>query len=416
MEEILLWTGVVLLGARVAGFPGWGRTLDQIKRSRPPTFAPGARRPVATLVLSCRNVHPGLERAARRLLRLDHPTYDVVFATQDAEDPAHAALRRIVAETPGRRARHVRFAFGGVSGRRAQKLDNHLAALACASRDSEAYVFVDDDGEPSADLLTRLLAPLEHPRVGMTTGWPWLPRPRGFFTCVAALWFVGLLSGTGTRRVANGVAMAVRRDVFEGVGVRAVWERALTDDLSLASAVRARGLEVVFVPQVMLAQSARHRSFRSLWIWIVRQITLARLYAPGVWRTSFVAYALPSLGAWLGIAWLGVAGPGSTAAWLLLAQVPLSLLDTFAGLLLVRDAFRRAHTRADIAEGLPPSLALWMPFVTLMIFPVYLRSWLVPRMRWGDYMYRFTSPLEVRVERADGLPLTDAPAPSRRAA
>jgi hypothetical protein len=90
-------------------------------------------------------------------------------------------------------------------------------------------------------------------------------------------------------RVAWGGAMAVRRRDFELSGVEEIWRGVISDDLTLATAIRQLGLRIEFVPSC-LTDSLGGCTLREYYAWLLRQLFVARMYSPALWRGAFVSF------------------------------------------------------------------------------------------------------------------------------
>ena len=98
--------------------------------------------------------------------------------------------------------------------------------------------------------------PLSDESIGATTGFRWyLPIDGGFWSHIEAAW-----NASGTNLLFNdkynfpwGGAMALRSETLDKVGIREVWAKAVSDDMTLNSALRAHGYQVAFLPQCMVA-------------------------------------------------------------------------------------------------------------------------------------------------------------------
>jgi ceramide glucosyltransferase len=173
---LLVWQSVVSLrgGARYLNF--FRRELD-----RPPTdFAP-----FASVVVPCRGLDQGFSENISALFRQDYPRYELVFAFDDATDPALAAVEGIGRDFDDAGTRDAprvasRVVVAGRAEGCGQKVHNLRAAAREVDPASGVFVFVDTDARVRADWLRSLVAPLADKRVGAATGYRWfVPTPRG---------------------------------------------------------------------------------------------------------------------------------------------------------------------------------------------------------------------------------------------
>ena len=85
----------------------------------------------------------------------DYPDYEVVFTTRDAQDPATAVIRSLLARYP--RARHV--VAGPAACCCGQKNYNLLAAVKLVGQTPEILVFCDSNQEAPPAVAAELTAP-----------------------------------------------------------------------------------------------------------------------------------------------------------------------------------------------------------------------------------------------------------------
>ncbi|HEY7817356.1 MAG TPA: glycosyltransferase family 2 protein, partial [Vicinamibacteria bacterium] len=88
-----------------------------------------------------------------------------------------------------------------------------------------------------------------------------------------------------------GGAMAIRREAFERIGVRAAWQGALSDDLALTRAVRRAGLRVEFVPACLVA-SRGDVGLGELVSWCGRQMAITRVYWPALFGVAAATHII----------------------------------------------------------------------------------------------------------------------------
>jgi ceramide glucosyltransferase len=348
--------------------------------------------PKVSVILPCRGAEPGLAENLRSILAQAYPDFEVLLVTT-ADDDSLPLLRSLAAEHSGR----IRVVLAGRATTSAQKLANQLAAVEAASPESEVLAFVDSDGRPGPRFLGGLVRPLDEPGVGMTTGYRWyLPEDGRFWSYVRSAWDAAALPFLVSNRhnIAFGGAMAVRREVFARAGVAGIWRRALSDDLTMARAVKGLGLRVHFVP-ACIAVSRDGGTFRQILEWTNRQTTISRVYMPEFWRFTALAHtasillfvATLALGAWKLGGW-GVLVTAGLYLSLLEANV-LLMLRTVGGILSPEPA---ARLRRDGWRYL-----LAAPVATWLYGANLLRSTLTRRIVWRGIAYEMVSPTETRI-------------------
>ncbi len=252
-----------------------------------------------------RGTPAGLEANLRSLVDQDHPRFHVTFIVESREDPAHAVAARLGA---GGAADVV---IAGPATRSGQKVHNLTVAVERFGADADVWVFADADarfpphwlGELTAPLVSGSDRPEERPVIGATTGYRWYVAPAdrhevspggGYWaSSFRSAWNASVLGflGPGSKNFAWGGSMAIRRDVFDRIGVAACWEGALSDDFQLTAAVGAANLRIVYVPTCLVPSYGTCR-WSDLWEFSTRQMKITRVYAPAVWRMALVSYTL----------------------------------------------------------------------------------------------------------------------------
>ena len=179
--------------------------------------------PPATVIVPVKGSDEGLRENLEALAALDYPDYELIVTAHSAGDiPAGVLPVRV----------KVVLAHG-TDPAGAEKVQNLMAAVRAARKRSLVLAFADSDGRVGRGWLRALVAPLEEPGVGASTGYRWfLPDPPDFWSLMRGVWdavAAGTL-GPGDCRFAWGGAMAIRKEVFFQARVPEFWQGALTDD------------------------------------------------------------------------------------------------------------------------------------------------------------------------------------------
>lgn len=253
------------------------------------SFLPASETPKVSVILPCKGLDPGFEENIHKLLLQDYkdpitgrPAFEVIFATATDQDPAYLALQRLCATPPDV---PVQLVVAGTSTVRAQKVNNQLAALARVSTESEILVFVDSDVIARPDFLRYLVAHLDDPAVGVTTGYRfYIPFKGDWPSLIRSLWNRMTAWELASPRYAFawGGAMACRRETFARAKILQSWELSADDDLALTTAIKALGLQVRFVPQCLVA-SHGDATLGEVMEWTNRQLVLTKVYYPELW-------------------------------------------------------------------------------------------------------------------------------------
>ena len=335
----------------------------------------------------------GLEGFLSALSAQDYPSWRAVFAVEGRADPAFPALARFAAECPSRFAVVV----AGAAEGRAQKVQNLLAVLPALRPDDSALVTLDADTLPPPGTLTELLRPVLTGQGDLSSGYRWtLPASPAAGPLLLSLAEMGVATLPRCARcnLCWGGATAVGRRALERLDLPRLWERAVSDDMSLSRAAHRAGL-VIYAPLTVRPPSPEGVGLREALRFGVRQHRLMRLHSPGRWLLAGLLLALPALG---GATAMAAAATGSRAALVCLG----------VAWLLQR---ARAGLRGSIARRvLPPEAAAealralrrgrwWQPLAHALHFLAWVGSAAGNHLDWAGRRYRLSARGEVRAVR-----------------
>ena len=254
-------------------------------RKPDPDFAPSA-----TIFAPCRGRDENLKTNLSALFYQNYPEYEIVFVTDDKDDPSVAVIEELRAEFAHLGNVASRLVIAGNASDEGQKVHNLREAVLCAGEKSEVFAFVDSDARPDKDWLTHLVAPLENEQVGAAAGYRWfISKRRNFSSELQSVWNASVASALGANMKNNfcwGGSTAIRRETFDKIDMREKWRGTLSDDFAMTRAVKDAGLFIYFVPQCLTA-SIDDCNFRGLLEFTTRQMKITRVYAPQYWKMSF---------------------------------------------------------------------------------------------------------------------------------
>ncbi len=396
MEAVFTILAFLLLAQSIAALVAGLRLARYAWRAL--SVVPERYVPKTAVIIPCKGLEPDFEENIVAYLAQDYRHYELIFVTESEADPAHLALRQILADSN----RSAWLITAGEAQNRGQKVHNLCAALDALNavdRKTEVLVFADSDARPDANWLQELVTPLADPRVAATTGFRWylpltVPARRNFWAYLLSAWNAGALNLLGERSsFAWGGATAINRDTFEELRIKERWEAgAVSDDYILTSAVHAARLRIKFVPQCLVPSEAQ-TTWRNLLEFTARQMTITRVYAPRVWWLTAITHTLFNITFWggLGAVVLGVAS----------ASVLLPLLFGVFTLGLISGALRGFLVSQLLPEELRPQIRRsWWAFLFLhpLVSLLYLHNVIVSartrRITWRGIGYELHSPSE----------------------
>lgn len=413
-----VWLAVVIAAAAQFALITWqlweNRRFARSRLGNPP--AP-RRQPRVALLAPCKGLDPGIVENLRPLLRQDYGNYQLTFIVESGDDPICAPLRRLMMQYPRVPARLL---ISGQATDTGQKVHNLRVATADLPDDIELLAFVDSDARPSADWLRRLVGRLDRPELGAVTGYRWfVPTSRS----VAQLLLYSVNGsvasgfGPGGHHLVWGGSWAIRREVFDRLGLRDAWHGTLSDDLVATRLLHRSGLRVDFEPACMVA-SPIDGGWQQALSFIRRQYVISRFYAPRWWLLALTAATLGVVTFWGGLLALAVgASRGADWSWL-----PALVCSLFYGGTVLRGWQRRALARVYLPDA-PPRLtaAAWIdlwtgPLVGLVHWLSILSSLAGDELDWRGVRYRICRGGVVEiVSREHAVPASPPPPkPDRR--
>ena len=353
--------------------------------------------PPVTVIVPCKGVDSGFEENIRSITNQNYPNFTMVFVTESSDDPAHATLQKIVSTAQNSETRLV---TAGRSRNSAQKIHNLLEGLKHVRGDSEVLVFADSDIRVHEAWLRNLVAPLQNQQVGATTGYRWyMPLPGNFWSAVRSVWNMTSANLLFSPRYtfAWGGSMAIRKTTFAELQITRKWRHGLSDDLILTNAVKAAGYPIKFVPQ-SLAVSFEKTSLSALLEWTTRQLTMVRLYDPGLWKLAAYPQWIFNLIFLVGLILISHAFLSGSAvpiaAWLMISDLPLGA---------VINGVRFWSFLKALPHYRPQMRRFWWAYLSLHLVASAVMSWALlkslktKRITWRGIRYEIRSTEETVV-------------------
>jgi cellulose synthase/poly-beta-1,6-N-acetylglucosamine synthase-like glycosyltransferase len=357
---------------------------------------PGFYAPRTAVICPCRGMEPGLERNLVSLCEFNHQNYEVFFVLASESDPAHSIVKRVAATSRVK----ANVLIAGKPENCSEKVNNLRVAVEQLPEEFEVLVFTDSDGRPGKGWLHHLVAPLNDSRIGATTTMRWfVPNDSGLPTALLAAWNSSVITmlGPHNKNFCWGGGTAIRRAVFEQIGMLDAWQYSFSDDYSLTMMIERSRRQIVFLPEC-LTPSYVQTDFAGLLEFTARQIRITRVYRPQLWATAFATHFLYCFTLLIGVV---------VALNLTLASRPAFQVTTLLILPLLLAAIRGAVRVVGVTEALPSLrsqimsqswiyilLVLFVPFLYVVNF---FSSVLGRRVRWRGIDYELISPEQTRI-------------------
>jgi cellulose synthase/poly-beta-1,6-N-acetylglucosamine synthase-like glycosyltransferase len=352
--------------------------------------------PRTAVLCACKGLEPGLERNLTSLTEFDHQNFEIFFVLASESDPAHAIVKRVAASS--RAKAHVLIAGAPVDC--GEKVNNLRFAIEQLPADFEFLAFADSDGRPGKSWLKRLVAPLTDSRIGATTTMRWLiPNKSDLPSALLAAWnapVVTMLTEKG-KNFCWGGGTAIRRSLFDQLGVLEEWKYSVSDDYSLTRLLHRAGRSIVFLPDC-LTVSYVEATFASMFEFTNRQILITRVYAEQMWAFGFATHILYCLTLLLGIGLtLGDFAAGLPA----FHHVMLTFLPVLLGMM--RSSLRVAGA-TEVLSSLRAQIMgqAWIYILLTVFIPFlyvanFIMSLVTRKIRWRTITYELISPTQTRI-------------------
>jgi ceramide glucosyltransferase len=357
---------------------------------------PGFYAPSTAVLCPCKGVEPGLERNLVSLTEFDYQNYEIFFILASASDPAYGIVKRVAEQS--RPKAHVIIADKPEGC--GEKVNNLRVAIEQLPPEFEMLVFADSDGRPGKSWLHHLVAPLADDRIGAATTMRWfIPNKNNFATALLASWnapIVTMLSEKG-RNFCWGGGTAIRRSIFDQIGVADEWKNSVSDDYSMTRALKRTGRTIMFLPEC-LTLSYVETDFTGLLEFTNRQILITRVYAEKMWQaaaaTHFLFCATFVLGVALTLGDVLDARPAFHLA--ALTFLPLLLAAIRGGLRLtgITEALPAARAQIVGQAWIYVVLGVFIPFLYLANF---VASLITRKTRWRGVVYELITPEQTRI-------------------
>jgi len=347
-----------------------------------------------TVFVPCRGDESGLAENLRMILQQDREDFEVILIVDSAKDPAVAMIEELVSEH-----HFARLLVAGRAKGCGQKVHNLIKGVEAADESSVAYVFADSDIRPSADWLRDLLAPLNEPETGCSTGYRWFVQETGgFATHMRASWNASIVSALGKRSDSNfawGGSNAVRRNVFEELDIKGKWRGTVSDDFVITAAIRNSPYAIHFEPKCLTA-TLGDCSLVDLLEFTTRQMRITRVYSPGHFVVSLTGALLFTL-TFFPIAILApfVSGWRSLALALIVALI--WMLGTAKSMVRIKAAAKCIPKyKNQLRIQYFAQMILW-PFSSVLFVFNDLAALVSRKITWRGITYELVSDTETRI-------------------
>ena len=355
--------------------------------------------PFCSIIVPCRGLDEDLQMNLDALFRQNYPQFEILFVIDDEKDEAVKIIEKIFR----RDAPNAKIIVAGKAENEGQKVHNLRRAVLETAAESEVFVFADSDARPNGNWLRNLIAPLQDENIGAATGYRWfISKKNTFASQLRSVWNASIASALGANAYNNfcwGGTLAMRREVFENINMRDEWRGTLSDDFAVTRVLKRENLPIYFVPQCLTA-TVEDCAFREFLEFSTRQMKITRIYAPHLWKASFIGsflftavfsanfvllFFLDSWRFWLTLAFLLIIfALGAAKARVRLQAVKLVL----------------PNYEKELNESVLWHLSLWAITPAVYFYNCF-RAFLSNQIRWRGIKYEMKSPRETFILQSD---------------
>jgi ceramide glucosyltransferase len=344
------------------------------------------------LCAPCKGCDLDLEDNLRALLEQDYDDYEVAFIVESADDPACPTIRRVMAAHPWMPTRLI---VAGRAAESGQKVHNLRVATSRLSPRIKFLAFVDSDARPRPEWLRMLIARLHRPQMGAVTGYRWfVPEKDSLANHLLYSLNCNIMSllGRNSHYLIWGGSWAIRRELFESLGLHSAWKGTLSDDLVARRLLSQARMEVRFEPACVVGSSIDN-SLSGAISFVRRQYLLARIYARNWWTFAVLTVTFTNL-IWLGNLGMFAWGLLSAASW---TWIPPAVLTFLYFLRVYRGAVNQnladlyfPHLRRSLRRA--KRFDIWLqPLISLTHGIVLWSSAVGRQVSWRGIDYRLSA-------------------------
>ena len=359
-------------------------------------------RPRCVLIVPCKGLDETFDANIESFFRQDYNAYHLRFVVEDENDAAYERLIKLKAQQQvSSQAMSVEILIAGKTTACSQKLHNLLYAYNRIPDNTESLVFADSDACAGANWLAHIVYPLRQEKVGAASGYRcFVPGQNNFATVTLAAINAKIceLLGNTKFNLAWGGSMAISVARFRQLGLDQTWQKALSDDLSLSSAVRKHRLKMMFVPACMIA-SYETTTWAKLLEFGRRQFIITRVYAPLMWAFALFSALFTVAGLWGGIALAVWAQKTNYAHANLCVALPIVFAACQFGRAIIRQTLIANLLAKDRAKMKTARYAdiFFFWFFAIVLLVVIVSSAAGRTITWRNIKYKLHSPTNIEI-------------------
>ncbi|MFQ4140996.1 glycosyltransferase family 2 protein [Chlorogloeopsis sp. ULAP02] len=357
--------------------------------------------PKAAVILSLRGADPFLADCVRALLYQNYPQYNLHIVVDSQEDPAWNIVQETIQQAG---AKHVQvsplIARQNTCSLKGSALVQAIRAL---DNSYQVVAFIDADVIAHPTWLRELVVPLMDKEIGVTTGNRWYITQTGQWgSLVRYLWNTVAVVFMSIQQAPWGGSIAMKLSVLRRSGLLEKWTQSISVDTPILGALQAMGLNVKFVPTVLmpnreecnLAQCLRFiqrqllstRLYNPQWLLIVAQVFTSTLAVVMILVLLLIVLSSGNIGAALGIT-------GGFASYILALALQMVLVEQC-----VQRVFRaRDESTTRFSTLIAAKMLVAIPLTQLIYAAAIVSAILIQKVEWRGISYQIQGPWNIRL-------------------
>lgn len=246
--------------------------------------------PRVAVFVPCKGADDNLSSHLEAIARQKYSNYTVRFIVDNKSDPAVNIIEYITEKYS-----HTKLLISGKAKKCGQKNYNLLCGIDDDNGDSDVFVFVDSDVQPHPNWLRDLIRPLSLDSIPVTTGFRWLiPEDYSLSGAIHSMMsaYLCILISQQLFRGVWGGSTAIKKEAFEKLKVKELWETAVVDDMTLTKLLFKKRINRVYVPTCLTVSYNTLNRLKDGVTWYSRQAAFLKAYLKPLWVATVILHAI----------------------------------------------------------------------------------------------------------------------------
>ena len=326
--------------------------------------------------------------------------YEVVFVTSDTESTAVDLVKQYTKDS--KIAKLITVSQEKDSIHRGDKVNSMLNGILNTSSTSEVYLFIDSDIVPHKKWIEKMTRPLYFKKCGLSSGGAWIVSEKSSFLSLVTRYWDFLATTYVTFPVtsfARGFSFAIRKEVFEHIGIRDIWANAYHDNFPISKVVKMNGFQIYYAPDCLVTEGFDIKGFD--WVkWVKRQTINTKVNFRHLFLISFIFVSVPGLIGGLGfltcVYLYAFCGFMSPIIFLFLVWPIIHFVTAF---IVVSAVYSDRKIYPDFSNKMTDKLKLTLfSIVILLYYCSAVWALFSSKMEWRNQLYKTKSPFTTEIK------------------